>query len=231
MLTAPPPTDRAHRKLTLITAQFVALNMAAERGTLDETEATGAARLALPTVNTDYATTHAQAQAHRSKLTLIKAKFFALNTAALRGTSNETEATRHRAHNQRRRLKADDCDRTTCTSVIIHFRWEEMPTPTTLPRSPHAIHLPSYWESLSEPHTCDFNAAFSLLMLYISSHVLSKIAINISIFHLGSYIRGARTPGSAPWPADDIVWQHCGQVRAASCDGLHSKLRRRERLG
>ena len=42
-------------------------------------------------------------------------------------------------------------------------------------------------------------------MLYISSHVLSKIAIKILIFHLGSYIRGMRTPGSAPWPANNSV--------------------------
>ena len=67
----------------------------------------------------------------------------------------------------------------------------------------------AWWASVSEPHTCDFNAAFSLLvtvlMLYISSHILSKIAIKISIFHLGSYIRGMRTPGSAPWPANNSV--------------------------
>ena len=49
------------------------------------------------------------------------------------------------------------------------------------------------WASVSEPHTCDFNAAFSLLLLYV---VLSKIAINISIFHFGSYIRGACSLGS-----------------------------------
>ena len=61
-------------------------------------------------------------------------------------------------------------------------------------------------------HTCDFNVAFSLLLytyiyiyIYILSHVLSRITINISIFHLGSYIRGACTPGSALWPAYDIV--------------------------
>ena len=41
--------------------------------------------------------------------------------------------------------------------------------------------------------------------IYISSHVLSKIATNISIFHLGSYICGARIPGSAPWPANNSV--------------------------
>ena len=50
------------------------------------------------------------------------------------------------------------------------------------------------WASVSEPHTCDFNATFSLYiyMCYISicdRHCTSKIAINISIFHLGSYTR------------------------------------------
>ena len=47
------------------------------------------------------------------------------------------------------------------------------------------------WASVSEPHTCDFN----FLCMYISicdRHCTSKIAINISIFHLGSYTRRAR---------------------------------------
>ena len=91
----------------------------------------------------------------------------------------------------------------------INFRWEETytPMPTTLPRSrsPHnVLHSPSYvdsydfqnnWASVSEPHTCDFNATFSLYVIsYISicdRHCTSNIAINISIFHLG-LIRGAR---------------------------------------
>ena len=55
------------------------------------------------------------------------------------------------------------------------------------------------WASVSEPHTCDFNATFSLyiciyVICYISicdRHCTSNIAINISIFHLG-LIRGAR---------------------------------------
>ena len=58
-----------------------------------------------PIVNADAATAH-----DHSKLTLIKAQSFALNTAADRGISDETEATRHRAHNQRRGLEADVCD-------------------------------------------------------------------------------------------------------------------------
>ena len=44
--------------------------------------------------------------------------------AAERGTSDEMEVTRHRAHNQWRRLEADDCDRTyvrtLCASVTIN---------------------------------------------------------------------------------------------------------------
>ena len=51
------------------------------------------------------------------------------------------------------------------------------------------------WASVSEPHTSDFNATFSLYIYVIcicDRHCTSKIAINISIFHLGSYTRRAR---------------------------------------
>ena len=67
------------------------------------------------------------------------------------------------------------------------------------------------WASVSEPHACDFNATFSLYNIYYNNyyiiiiicyniimlsicdrHCTSKIAINISIFHLGSYTRRAR---------------------------------------
>ena len=52
------------------------------------------------------------------------------------------------------------------------------------------------WASVSEPHTCDFNATFSLYIYIVicicDRHCTSKIAINISIFHLGSYTRRAR---------------------------------------
>ena len=60
------------------------------------------------------------------------------------------------------------------------------------------------WASVSEPHTCDFNATFSLYIVYMlyviylhicDRHCTSNIAINISIFHLG-LIRGAEQ--SAP---------------------------------
>ena len=43
--------------------------------------------------------------------TLIKAQFSTLNVAAERGTSEKMEATCRRAHDQRRRLEAEDCDR------------------------------------------------------------------------------------------------------------------------
>ena len=59
------------------------------------------------------ATAH-RGRAHRGKLTVTKAQFFALNTAAERGTSDETEATLHRTHSQRRWLEADDC-------MAMHF--------------------------------------------------------------------------------------------------------------
>ena len=56
--------------------------------------------------------------------------------------------------------------------------------------------------SVSEPHTSGFNAAFSLL-LYVgrwTSYVVSKFAINISMFHLGFHTRRMRTR-NAPRPA------------------------------
>ena len=42
--------------------------------------------------------------------TLIKVQFCTLDMAAERGTSDETEATHQRTHDQRRRLDAADCD-------------------------------------------------------------------------------------------------------------------------
>ena len=80
------------------------------------------------------------------------------------------------------------------------------------------------WARVSDPHTCDFNAAWL-------SHVLSKIAINISIFHLGS-----RTPLAHPGlgrPANvvDSSTMVRGQVRPTSGDRLHPKLRRSVRTG
>ena len=52
--------------------------------------------------------------------TLIKAQLSALNVATERGTSDKTEATRFSqcAHDQRRRLEAEDCDSIHCAQLI-----------------------------------------------------------------------------------------------------------------
>ena len=52
--------------------------------------------------------------------TLIKAQFSALNVATERGTSDKTEATRFSqcAHDQHRRLEAEDCDSIRYTQFI-----------------------------------------------------------------------------------------------------------------
>ena len=68
--------------------------------------------------------------------------------ATERGTSDNPEATRfsQSAHDQRRRLEAEDSVRQH-PMCPINFRWEETYTPTTLPRSrsPHnVLHSPSY---------------------------------------------------------------------------------------
>ena len=59
-----------------------------------------------------------RSQADRS--TLIKAKLSALNVATERGTSDKTEATcfSQCAHDQRRRLEAEDCDSIRCAQLI-----------------------------------------------------------------------------------------------------------------
>ena len=132
--------------------------------------------------------------------------------ATERETSDNTEATRFSqcAHDQRRRLEAEDCNSIRCAQLISGGRRRIRPCP------PHCLaharptmccirlviipvaHLHN-WASVSEPHTCDFNATFPLYVVYISiylyicdRHCTSNIAINISIFHLG-LIRGART--------------------------------------
>ena len=44
---------------------------------------------------------------------------------------------------------------------------------------------------MSESHTSDFNVEFSLYICnHVMSYIVSKIMINISIFHLGLYIHG-----------------------------------------
>ena len=94
--------------------------------------------------------------------------------ATERETSDNTEATRFSqcAHDQRRRLEAEDCNSIRCAQLISGGRRRIRPCP------PHClaharptmccIRLVSYmynWASVSEPHTCDFNATFSLYEL------------------------------------------------------------------
>ena len=124
--------------------------------------------------------------------------------ATERETSDNTEATRFSqcAHDQRRRLEAEDCNSIRCAQLISGGRRRIRPCP------PHClaharptmccirlvIQETLYnWASVSEPHTCDFNATFSLYICICicDRHCTSNIAINISIFHLG-LIRGAR---------------------------------------
>ena len=56
--------------------------------------------------------------------TLIKAQLSALNVATETGTSDKTEATRFSqcAHDQRRKLKAEDCDSIRCAQLISRGR-------------------------------------------------------------------------------------------------------------
>ena len=71
--------------------------------------------------------------------------------------------------------------------------------------------------SVSEPHTSGFNAAFSLLCgcgggLW-TSYVVSKFAINISMFHLGLHTWRARTrTPQHTWPAGPTNWLANGTV-------------------
>ena len=102
----------------------------------------------------------------------------------------------------------------TCRHARAHTRRRTIPSPlppSTTSASTATFSLPSQsgrcvcvcvcvwcvcvwcdnWASVSEPHTCDFNATFSLYIYTCDRHCTSNIAINISIFHLG-LIRGAR---------------------------------------
>ena len=97
--------------------------------------------------------------------------------------------------------KVDMTPAASCRSVnhtLTHREANALELALSRSRSPHnAPHSPSIyynWASVSEPHTCDFNATFSLYIYMLSicdRHCTSNIAINISIFHLG-LIRGAR---------------------------------------
>ena len=122
--------------------------------------------------------------------------------ATERETSDNTEATRFSqcAHDQWRRLEAEDCNSIRCAQLISGGRRRICIRPCPPHCLAHArptmcyIRLViNYWASVSEPHTCDFNATFPLYICCICDrHCTSKLAINISIFHLGSYTRRAR---------------------------------------
>ena len=56
----------------------------------------------------------------------------------------------------------------------------------------HTLPLDCNWASVSEPHTRDIFSVYIYISSASDGHCTSKIAINISIFHLGSYTRRAR---------------------------------------
>ena len=125
-----------------------------------------------------------RSQAHRNPL--IKAQLSALNVATGRGTSDKshkTEATRFSqcVHDQRRSLGAEDCDGIRCAQLISSGRRRIRYMPITLPRSrsPHnVLHSPSnYWASVSEPHTCDFNATFSLYIDICYNYIYMRLSL------------------------------------------------------
>ena len=118
------------------------------------------------------------------------------------------------------------------------------------PRVPD--HMCIIGASVSEPHTCGFNAAFSL---YIHVHVcrllhnvvcivvrrtVSKIAISTSMFHLGFHMQRTHiaqcAPGTPPsptnWPANGTVdvgrgERHGSQYALPVVIDCHPRLRRR----
>ena len=48
---------------------------------------------------------------------------------------------------------------------------------------PNALHSSSYWASVSEPHTCDFNATFPLYVVYIYIYATVTVLLTLrSIF-------------------------------------------------
>ena len=91
---------------------------------------------------------HKDTGADRSKLTLIKAQFSALNASAAPKVGHRVS---WRLHPSVRASSGEGyklMTATVCTSVTIHFRWGRVRTPTTLPRSrsPHnAVHSPSIY--------------------------------------------------------------------------------------
>ena len=134
----------------------------------------------------------------------------------IRETSDMTEATHFSqcVHDQQRRLEAEDCDSIRCAQLISGGRRRIRP-PCTVPRSrsPHnVLHSPNTVMMLitiigrawASPTLVTSTRHF--LNYICDRHCTSKIAINISIFHLGSYTRRARncpdaTRCSQPHPA------------------------------
>ena len=120
------------------------------------------------------ATAH-QGRANRGKLTLT---YFALNTAAERGTSDETEATCHRAHNQRRRLGLRT--RSWWLRLPYALQWQfisggrRRPVPTTLPRS-HSAH--NVMHSPSHYYSCCWTTAHTYMDTWFQDYVDRDIHI------------------------------------------------------
>ena len=131
--------------------------------------------------------------------------------ATERETSDNTEATRFSqcAHDQRRRLEAEDCNSIRCAQLISGGRRRIRPCP------PHCLaharptmccirlvsRVPCVFRDGGGP------TVYLHIYIYISicdRHCTSKIAINISIFHLGSYTRRARNCPDAERSAPPI---------------------------
>ena len=126
--------------------------------------------------------------------------------ATERETSDNTEATRFSqcAHDQRRRLEAEDCNSIRCAQLISGGRRRIRP-PCTVPRSrsPHnVLHSPSIY-------ICDRHCT------YVRT---SKLAINISIFHLGSYTRRARILPRRGAVGPTHFRSHCPRPPGPSCE-------------
>ena len=113
----------------------------------------------------------------------------------VRGTSDMTEATHFSqcVHDQQRRLEAEDCDSIRCAQLISGGRRRIRP-PCTVSRSRSptmrcirlviSVTTPTdnthyyYWASVSEPHTCDFNATFSL---YICTYICYMLYATVTV--------------------------------------------------
>ena len=125
--------------------------------------------------------------------------------ATERETSDNTEATRFSqcAHDQRRRLEAEDCNSIRCAQLISGGRRRIRPCP------PHCLaharptmccirlfihqYYHRYFNHKHRDATCMFAQARPPQCPGICDrHCTSNIAINISIFHLGSCTRRAR---------------------------------------